>query len=75
MLSSPIARLAFLLAIVALVFTSVLAGVYAVQIGHLRDQVRELECRHVMYEDGSTTHADGERVVKCAPMLLARYGG
>jgi hypothetical protein len=42
----------------------------------LEKRIAELECRHVMYEDGSTTHADAERVAECvytAP-VFAKYG-
>jgi hypothetical protein len=76
-------RIAVILATAALAITSALALTYSfqhddsqAQIVKLEKRIAELECRHVMYEDGSTLHADAERVAECvytAP-VFARYG-
>ena len=47
------------------------------KIVELEKRIAELECRHVMFEDGSTLHRDAEAVAECvytAP-VYARYGG
>jgi Tfp pilus assembly protein PilN len=88
--SSPTARLALILAAATLIFAGALAVTYSIQISGLSDRadaqqahivklekrLTDLECRHVRFEDGSTLHADADRVAECvytAP-VFAKYG-
>ena len=46
------------------------------KIVELEKRLADLECRHVLFEDGSTLHKDAEAVAECvytAP-VYARYG-
>lgn len=50
---------------VAILYTALLTIASEIRISQVRDRVHEMECRHVLYEDGSSLHKDAELVRAC----------
>jgi hypothetical protein len=58
-------RYYIVIAIAAILYTAMITLTSEIRISQVRDRVHEMECRHVLYEDGSSLHKDAELVRAC----------
>jgi hypothetical protein len=55
----------FIVIALAVVYTILMSVASEIRLHQVENRVKELECRHVLYEDGSSLHKDAELVRAC----------